>query len=192
MGPEITRKRLLKRFAGGAALATAADAALPSASRATVLDQSFVARYPPNPALSYPSSWFLYTALLPHVIEPYDVIVCNRALGPLDDVDGGPDLRGVPDDATSLMLFLYDPVPLDYVKAPIGQAVELSSDRGMQFQDLGSGAVNFYGFRQFLGWHIVISANTLYSIETRVYVGPNAGTEWADVQSIVDSVRVTV
>jgi len=52
--------------------------------------------------IGYPSSWFVYTALMPGVVMPYDVVVCNRQLGPLQDIDGGPDLSTVPSDATML------------------------------------------------------------------------------------------
>lgn len=191
MSVEITRTRFLKRAAGGALGAAAAGAALPAAARAASLDASFTAPYPPNPVINYPSTWFVYTALFPGVVIPYDVVVCNRVLGPLPDVNGGPDLRAVPTDATVLMLFIYEPVPTTSVTAPdISQAISLTGGSSMKFSDLGGGQINYWGFRQFLGWYVATSSGDLYSVEARVYVGPEAGTEWAQVQPIVDSIYI--
>jgi hypothetical protein len=192
MSPAITRKGFLRGAASGAMGAAAAGAAVAASARAAeTLDASFTSPYAPHPVIRHPSSWFTYSGLMPGVAMPYQVAVCNRQLAPLRDVDGGPDLSTVPDDATMLMLCLYDPVPREAVTAPdISQAVPINGTT-MHFSDLGGGEINYYGFRQFLGWHILISGDTLYSIETRVYVGPNASSEWTQVQPIVDSVHAS-
>lgn len=155
-----------------------------------MLDASFTAPYPPHPVIRYPSSWFVHTALIPGVVIPYDVVVCNRELGPLPDIQGYPDLRAVPNDATMLLLYIQEPVPIASVTAPnIAEAVRLNG-RTMQFNDLGGGQRQWHGFRNFMGWYIATSGDTLYSMGINVYVGPNAGNEWAEVQPIVASIQL--
>jgi|SRR5215467_2241358 len=192
MNTTITRKRFLKR-AAAAAGAAAAGAALPASARAdTTLapDASFTAPYPPHLMIRHPSSWFVYTALIPHVLMPYDVVVCNRRLGPLPAIDGFPDLRAVPSDATMLLLYIRDPVHVRSVTAPnISEAISLNGSM-MRFSDLGGGQRNWQGFRNFLGWYVVTSGDILYSMSVNVYVGPHAGSEWKQVQPIVDSIHV--
>jgi hypothetical protein len=88
------------------------------------------------------------------------------------------------------MLCLYDAVPVAQVIAPdLALAVPLTG-RTMQFSDLGSGEVNYYGFRQFLGWYTHTVGGLLFSIETRVYVGAAADSTWAEVKPIVNSVHL--
>lgn len=191
MTKALTRRGFLRRAGGGAAGAAAAGVALPATARAvTTLDASFTAPYPPHPVIRHPSSWFVYTALIPHVIIPYDVVVCNRKLGPLPDIQGYPDLRAVPSKATMLLLYFQEPVPIASVTAPnISEAIHLHG-RTMRFSDLGGGQRNWQGFRNFIGWYIATSGDTLYSIGVNVYVGPDAGPEWAEVQPIVDSINL--
>lgn len=188
----ITRKDLLRRAAGGAAGAAAATAALPASARGgTTLDASFACPYVPHPVISHPSSWFVYTALIPGVVMPYDVVVSNRKLRPLPNVGATPDLRAAPSDLTMLLLFLRDPMPVASFEAPnISEATALNG-RTMRFADLGGGQIDWQGFRQFLGWYIATSGDTLYSMAAKVYVGPDApANDWQTVQSIVDSIRL--
>jgi hypothetical protein len=189
----ITRKGFLKRAGGGAAAAAVTSGALSATARATKpLDASFTAPYEPNPVIAYPSSWLVYTALLPHVVIPYDVIVCNQQLGPLPDLQGFPDLRAVPADATMLLLFIQEPIPVATASASfpdLSDAINLNGTT-MHFSDLGGGAITYAGFRNFMGWYIATSGGSLYSIGVNVYVGPSAGAEWAEVQPIVDSINV--
>lgn len=186
-----TRRRFLKRAAVGAGAAAAASTALPASARAATLDASFTSPYPPHPVIGHRSSWFVYTALIRHVIMPYDVVVCNRQLGPLPAIDGAPDLRAVPSDATMLLLFLRDPVHVNAVTAPdISDAIQLSKGKTMRFSDLGGGQRNWQGFRNFIGWYIATLGDTLYSMGVNVYVGPDAGNEWSEVQPIVDSIHL--
>jgi hypothetical protein len=44
---------------------------------------------------------------------------------------------------------------------------------------------------QFLSWYTATLNNMLYSVEARVYVGPDASTEWGQIQQIVDSIRLS-
>jgi hypothetical protein len=60
----------------------------------------------------------------------------------------------------------------------------------MSFGDLGGGQRNWQSFRNFIGWYVATSGDTLNSIGVNVYVGPNAGSEWADVQAIVGSIHL--
>ena len=184
----LKRRSLLKLGAIGAGAATAAGAAPPGRAGAAVLDTSITSPYPPYLTFSYPSSWFMHTALIPGVVMPYDVIVCNRHLSPLPDIAGAPDLRAVPGDATMLVLLFWEPVPA--AKANLsGGPVRLQKGMAMRFSDLGGGQRNWHNFRAFTGWYVATSGDLLYSIEADVYVGPDAGAEWKDVQSIVSSIR---
>ncbi len=193
MTPAITRKGFLKRAGSGAVAAAATSGALSASARATAaLDASFATPYEPNPIIAHPSSWFVYTALLPHVVTPYDVVVCNQELGPLPDLQGFPDLRALPPDATMLLLFIQEPIAV--AAAPqsfpdFADAIQLNGTT-MHFSDLGGGDITYAGFRNFIGWYVATSGNSLYSIGVNVYVGPNAGPEWADVQSIVNSIHL--
>lgn len=192
MATTITRKGFLKRAARGVAGAAAASGALPPTARAaTTLDSSFTAPYPPHPVIGHPNSWFVYTALIPRVVLPYDVVLCNRELGPLPDIQGFPDLRAVPSNATMLLLYIQEPVPVASVTAPdISSAIRLNG-RTMHFADLGGGQVNWQGFRNFIGWYVATSGDTLFSIGVNVYVGPNAGPEWSEAQPIVESIHLS-
>ncbi len=192
MTTTIPRRGFLKRAGSAVGVAAAASAALPASARAaTDLDASFTAPYPPNPVIAYPSSWFVYTALIPNVTMPYDVVLCDRQLGPLPDIQGYPNLAVVPTDATMVLLFIRDPVPLAAVTSPdIAEAVSLDNGRTMRFSDLGDGGINWQGFRNFIGWYTVTSGDILYSMGLNVYVGPNAGSEWSDSQLIVDSIHL--
>jgi hypothetical protein len=195
MTKTITRKRFLARTVGGAAGAASVAGVLPSTVRAaTTLDGSFTAPYPPNPVVAYPTtSWSIYTALIPSVVLPYDVIACNRTLGPLPDIQGFPDLSAVPSDATMLLLYLQEPVPVADVPTSFPQVSEASELTGsnVQFTDLGGGQTNWQGFRNFVGWYVATLGQELYSIGVNVYVGPNAGAEWSEVQPIVDSIHLS-
>ena len=79
----LKRRSLFKLGAVGAGAAAAVGATPPGRARAAVLDASFTSPYPPHLTFSYPSSWFVHTALIPGVVMPYDVIVCNRHLDDL-------------------------------------------------------------------------------------------------------------
>jgi hypothetical protein len=187
----ITRKGFLKRAAGTAAGA-AAVVTLPASARADTtlaLDATFTAPYQPHPVIRHPSSWFVYTALIRHVLMPHDVVVCNRQLGPLEPIGGFPDMRAVPSDATMLLLYIRDPVHVKSVTAPISEAISLNGST-MHFSHLGGGQRDRQGFRNFTGWYIVTSGGILHSIGVNVYIGPNAGSEWKQVQPIVDSIHV--
>jgi hypothetical protein len=128
----------------------------------------------------------VYTALIPAVVVPYDVVVCNRELGPLPDFDGGPDLRAVPNDATMLLVF-HRPLP---VGADVSQQLPLNGAT-MQFAGLGGGNMNWAGFRQFTGaWWATAADGSLHSLLLWLYVGQNAGPEWAEVQPIVQSIHI--
>jgi hypothetical protein len=179
----LTRKGFLKRAAGGAVVGSAALA--PGARAQTVLDASFTSPYAPNPTLNYPSSWNVYTALIPGVTIPYDVVLCNRSLSPLGDVDGGPDLSDVPADATMLVVF-HRPLEAGF---DVSRSIPLNGTN-MQFGAMGGGNVNWWGFRQFLGWWTATVQGALYSLVVLVYVGPEAGSDWTEVQDIVNSVRL--
>ena len=184
----LKRRSLLKLGAIGAGAATAAGAAPPGPARAAVLDASFTCPYPPHLTFGYPSSWFMHTALIPGVVMPYDVIVCNRQLSPLPDIAGAPDLRAVLGDATMLVLLFWDPVPAANANLS-GGPVRLQKGMAMRFSDLGGGQRNWHGFRAITGWYVATSGDLLYSIEADVYVGPDAGAEWKHVQPIVSSIR---
>jgi hypothetical protein len=149
--------------------------------------RSFTAPYAPHPVISYPHSWYVYTALIPGVVMPYDVVVCNRKLHSLPDIEGYPDLRAVPRDATMLLLYIRDPVPIASANLS-GKPIRLDG-RTMRFSDLSGGQRN-WGFRNFIGSYIATSGPMLYSIEVNVYVGPDSGSEWKQVQPIVDSIHL--
>lgn len=190
----ITRKGFLKRAAGGATGAAVATSGVLSATAraAKPLDASFATPYEPRPVIAHPSSWFVYTALIPHVVIPYDVVVCNRELGPLPDLQGFPNLRAVPADATMLLLFIQEPIPVAAASGSfpnLAEAIHLSGTT-MRFRDLGGGEIIYAGFRNFTGWYIATSGESLYSIGVNVYVGPSAAAEWAEVQPIVDSIHI--
>jgi hypothetical protein len=150
--------------------------------------RSLTAPYAPHPVISYPRSWHVYTALIPGVVMPYDVVVCNRKLHPLPDIEGYPDLRAVPRDVTMLLLYIRDPVPIASAN-PSGKPIRLNGTT-MRFSDLGGGQRNWQGFRNFIGSYIATSGPMLYSIGVNVYVGPDAGSEWKQVQPIVDSIHL--
>jgi hypothetical protein len=150
--------------------------------------RSFTAPYAPHPVISYPRSWHVYTALIPGVVMPYDVVICNRKLHSLPDIEGYPDLRAVPRDATMLLLYLRDPVPIASANLS-GRPIRLNG-RTMRFSDLSGGQRNWQGFRNFIGVYIATSGPMLYSIGVNVYVGPHAGSEWKQVQPIVDSIHL--
>jgi hypothetical protein len=149
--------------------------------------RSFTTPYAPHPVISYPRSWHVYTALIPGVVMPYDVVVCNRKLHSLPDIEGYPDLRAVPRDATILLLYIRDPVPIASANLS-GKPIRLNG-RTMRFSDL-SGAQHNWGFRNFTGWYIATSGDMLYSMGVNVYVGPDAGSEWRQVRPIVDSIHL--
>lgn len=168
------------------AAATATAVAATDAKAAPALDLSLAVPYPPHPRIDYPNSWSVYTALIPRVIMPYDVVISNQPLAPLRDINGGPDLTAAPGDATIFMMFIYDPVP---IASAYLEGLTKLVDR-MRFKDLGGGERNWMGFRQFLGGYYVTEGDSVYSMGVRVYVGDNAGPEWTQVQPIVDSVRL--
>ncbi|MBV9424540.1 MAG: hypothetical protein JOZ98_16630, partial [Solirubrobacterales bacterium] len=177
---------------GGAGAAAATIATMSDTARAaSPLDASFTSPYPPHPALRHPSSWFVYTALIPGVIMPYDTIVSNRHLGPLPNIEGNPDLRALPSDTTMLLIYHWDPVPVATANLS-ASPIQLSAGATALFSQFGGGTVNWFGFRQFLGNYIAVQGDTLYSLDIRVYVGPDSGPEWSDVQPVVDSMQVPV
>jgi hypothetical protein len=149
--------------------------------------RSFTAPYAPHPVISYPRSWHVYTALIPGVVMPYDVVVCNRKLHSLPDIEGYPDLRAVPRDATMLLLYIRDPVSIASANLS-GKPIRLNG-RTMRFSDLSGGQRN-RGFRNLIGSYIVTSGPMLYSMGVNVYVGPDAGSEWKQVRPIVDSIHL--
>jgi hypothetical protein len=160
----------------------------PSTGTAPPPWRSFRAPYAPHPVISYPRSWFVYTALIPGVVMPYDVVVCNRKLHSLPDIQGYPDLRAVPRDATLLLLYIRDPVPISSANLS-GKPIRLNGTT-MRFSDLSGGQRNWQGFRNFIGVYIATSGDMLYSIGVNVYVGPDAGSGWKQVQPIVDSIHL--
>lgn len=189
MPTKVTRKSFFTKAASGAAAVTAAKAAQPPAAGAAVaLDAAFSAPYPPHPVLHYPRSWFPHIALIPKVVMPYDVVISNRKLGPLRDINGGPDMRDVPGDATALMLFIFDPIPA--ADANTAGFTPLAPTTTMRFSDLGGGERLWNGFRHFIAPYAVTVGGQLYSITARLYVGPDAGAEWATAQSIIDNVAI--
>jgi hypothetical protein len=150
--------------------------------------RSFTAPYAPHPVISYPRSWYVYTGLIPGVVMPYDVVVCNRKLHSLPDIEGYPDLRAVPRDATMLLLYIRDPVPIASANLS-GKPIRLNG-RTMRFSDLSGGQHNWQGFRNFIGVYKATFGDLLYSIGVNVYVGPHAGSAWKQVQAIVDSIHL--
>ena len=183
-----TRSTFLKRFAGGTVGAAAVAGGIASSGGADIpLDASFRSPYAPYPTFAYPSSWHVYTALIPGVIEPFDVVFSNRALGPLPDIDGMPDMSAVPSDATVLLLYSQQ-LPVDY---NVARALPLGAT--MRFNDLGGGFVDRSpgGFRRFQAWYAAPTKGGLFGLNVYVFVGPRAGREWAQVQAIVNSIHLT-
>jgi hypothetical protein len=184
-----TRKTFLSRTAGGA-FGAATIGGLARSERAqaaaTSLDASYTSPYAPQPAFAYPSSWYVYTALIPGVINPFDVVVCNQKLGPLPDLDGMPDMRAVPSDATMLLIY-HEQLPPGY---DVSRAIPLNGN--MNFTDLGGGFIDSApgGFRRFCGWWAATVGGNVYGLQVFVLVGPSAGAEWAQVQPIVDGIHL--
>lgn len=184
-----TRQQFLKKAVGGAvgvATAGGLSGSARASGRSAELDATFISPYLPNPVFSYPSEWFVYTALLPGVIEPYDVVFSNRQLGPLPDLDGVPDLGAAPSDATTLVVF-SEQLPDDY---DVSRAIPFVAT--MRFNDLGGGYTDRSpgNVRRFQGWWAARVNGSLYGFNVFVFVGPNAGSEWAEVQGIVDSIHL--
>jgi hypothetical protein len=182
-----TREAFLRKVAGGTMVATAATGLVRSRTAgASVLDGSFTSPYPPYPTFQYPSSWYVYTALIPGVIEPFDVVFSNRRLGPLPDIDGLPDMGAAPSDATVLVVFSEE-LPYDY---DISRAIPLNGS--MRFNDLGGGMIDKTpgGARRFQGWWAARTNSKLFGFNVFVFVGRSAGPEWADVRGIVDSIQL--
>jgi hypothetical protein len=184
-----TRRTFLKKAATGGALGAASVGGLTrsgTAQASAILDASFNSPYAPYPIIAYPSSWHVYTALIPGVIEPFDVVLSNRQLGALPDIDGLPDMRAVPSDATMLVLF-SEQLPVDY---DVSRAIPFRET--MRFNDLGGGVVDHTpgGARRFQGWWSARVSGNVYGFNLFVFVGRSAGSEWRDVQAIVDSIRL--
>ena len=183
-----TRKTFLKRAAGGAVgAALAGDLVEANAAQAAAgLDASFTSPYPPHPQIAYPSSWNVYTALVPGVVAPmYNVVICNRQLKPLPDIDGVPDPRAIPSDATMLLLY-QNQIPAD---SDVSLAKQLNGTT-MNFSDLSGGSADFAGYRHFSGWWVATVDGNLQNFQVWVFVGPNAGAEWTTVQAIIDSIEL--
>ncbi len=91
-----------------------------------------------------------------------------------------------------LLLFIQEPIAVAAASQSFpdfSDAIQLNG-RTMNFSDLGGGNITYAGFRNFIGWYVAASGDSLYSIGVNVYVGPRAGAEWADVQSIVNSIHL--
>lgn len=186
MRATITRKRFLRRAAGGVIGAGAAGAlAQPASAGAPVtLDASYDSPYPPHPRIEHPSSWYAFTGLT-EVTIPSGVYVCNRQLAPMKDVEGHPDIGKLPTDVTLLCLFHeWLPPETDVAGAPS------LNGRTMRFADLGGGITQPYGFRRLTNWWPASWNGELYGLLVYLWVGPGAGSEWQEAQPIVDSIHL--
>lgn len=104
----------------------------------------------------------------------------------MNDVEGHLDLAKVPTDATLLSLF-HEWLPPE---TDVSWAPSLNG-RTMRFTDLGGGARSDpAGFRQFTNWWPASWNGELYGLLVYLWVGPDAGSEWQEVQPIVDSIRL--
>jgi hypothetical protein len=182
-----TRRSFLKKATVGAVGAGVAGGIAADAGTAMALDASFQSPYPPNPVLAYPTSWHVYTAHIPRVIEPFDVIVSDHALPPLPDVDGWPDMRAAPADATTLVLFSEE-LPADFDVSP---ALPLA--RGVRFADLHNGGVEpaLGGVQRYHRWYAAQVNGKLYGFNLLVFVGRAAGPALGTVKAIAESIRLT-
>jgi hypothetical protein len=182
-----TRGRFLKKMTAGAVGVAVAGGVAADAGPALALDAAFVSPYPPNPVIRYPSSWFVYTAHIPGVLEPFDVIVSDRQLQPLPDVDGWPDMRAAPTDATTLVLFSEE-LPGDFDVSP---ALPVAS--GVRFGHLNDGGVEaaLGGVRRYHRWYAARVGEKLYGLNLLIFVGRDAGPSWGNVRGIAESIHLT-
>jgi hypothetical protein len=182
-----TRKAFLKKMTVGAVGVSVAGGVAADAASAVDLDATFVSPYPPYPVIRHPSEWYVYTAHIPRVIEPFDVIVSNRELQPLPAVDGWPDMRAAPADATTLVLFSEE-LPAGFDISPAFPA-----GNGVRFGDLNDGGVEraLGGVRRFHRWYAAQIGGKLYGFNLLVFVGRAAGPDWVTVKAIAESIRLT-
>lgn len=184
----ISRRGFLKGAGSGTLGAAAAGGLLgaPSAQAAVSLDANYSSPYPPYATIAHPSSWNVYTGLT-RVVIPAGVFVCNRQLQPMPDIHGLPDLGYVPSDSTLLCLYQQElPAGFD-----TSLAMPLNGSM-MSFSDLGGGTLDQprVGFRQFAATWVATVDGNAYNLQVFVYIAPDAGAEWAEVQPIVDSIQL--
>jgi len=182
-----TRATFLKKATAGAVGVTVAGGLAADAGSTVALDATFVSPYPPHPVIRHPSSWYVYTAHIPGVLEPFDVVVSNRQLQPLPDVDGWPDMRAAPSDATTLVLFSEE-LPGDFDISPA-----LPIANGVRFGDLHDGGVEraLGGVRRYHRWYVVRVGEKLYGFNLLIFVGRDAGANWGNVKGIAESIHLT-
>lgn len=183
-----TRRTFLTKLSAGVGLVGvgAAGGVVAEAGPTVALDETFVSPYAPHPVIRHPSSWHVYTAHIPEVIEPFDVVVSSHALEPLPAVDGWPDMRGAPSDATVLILFSEE-LPAGFDVSPA-----LPIARGVDFGDLHDGGAEpaLGGARKYHRWYTASVDGKLYGFNLLIFVGRDAGPEWNSVKGIAASIRL--
>ena len=182
-----TRRSFLTKTTAAAVGVSVAGGVAADASSAVDLDATFVSPYPPHPVIRHPSDWYVYTAHIPRVIEPFDVIVSYRQLQPLPAVDGWPDMRAAPADATTLVLFSEE-LPASFDISPAFPAAN-----GVRFGDLNDGGVEraLGSARRYHRWYAAPVGGTLYGFNLLIFVGRAAGPDWVTVKAIAESIRLT-
>ena len=182
-----TRRSFLQKVTAGAVGVGVAGGVAADAGSAVDLDATFVSPYPPHPVIRHPSTWYVYTAHIPRVLEPFDVVVSNRELQPLPAVDGWPDMRAAPADATTLVLFSEE-LPSGFDVSPA-----LPAANGVRFGDFNDGGIEraLGSVRRYHRWYAAQVGGKLYGFNLLVFVGRAAGADWATVKPIAEGIRLT-
>ena len=180
---QLTRKALLRSAGGLAAGGVVAGAGTQLATGGTdvALDRHWVTPFQPALSVSYPSSWHAYSGLMTEILDPH-LIVSSRPLLPLSEVDGLPDMREVPSDATLLVVTVQTLEP----GADTSTAFPFAAT--MHFAHLGSGESDDTPgvARRYSTWYV--SGSHCFSVY--LLVGSDAGPGWQAVEGVVDSIRL--
>lgn len=145
------------------------------------LDRSHTTSYEPRLTLDYPNTWHVYEGLIMDVVEPRHVVVSNRPLDPLGDVDGLPDMTEAPSDAAVLVIYSEYLLPNRDTSA----AHRLSD--GVQFGSLAEGLHDDTPGvgRRFFAWFADGSASHTFYL----FRGDEEPSDWATMEDVVSSVR---
>lgn len=179
----LTRQSFLKR--SGAAVVAAGGAAsltvLERAEAAPRADQPFVTPFEPTLSFHYPTPWYVYVNPMEEVDDPH-VVISSRALGPLADIGGLPEMRDAPPDA-ALLTYFPQFLPPDH-----DTSTALSLEGTMNFEALGQGEVDDTPAvgRRFSTWYVDGAA----SLPVYLLLGVDVSDDWHAMRSIINSTRL--